>query len=70
MAEIKITHTIVIPWPVSSGIHTWCGHRSDDEKVCNDYFASSPEAVTCPHCAKAMRAAKKNLDEWIPGLTL
>jgi len=68
--ECKTTHTIVIPWPISNGLHTWCGRRFDDERICNDHIASSPEAVTCSHCADAMRHALKNLAEWVPGLTL
>lgn len=68
--ERKIIHAIVIPWPISNGLHTWCGRRYDDKRVRNDLIASAPEAVTCQHCADAMRHALKNLADWVPRLTL
>lgn len=68
--NLVITHATVIPWPISTGLHTWCGYPYTDERVKNDFIASAPEAVTCPHCAKAMRDALANLTQWVPRLTL
>lgn len=63
MAE-AVTHTIVTPWPMEN-LHTWCGRPIAEV---GGYAAFAPDAVTCPRCACAMRAALRTLTEWVPGL--
>lgn len=62
------THAIIMPWPLSTGLHTWCGYHFDDERVSSDYMASEPEAVTCLECHRSMRDALVTLQEWVPRL--
>lgn len=64
----KIIHALLLPWSLSKGIHTWCGHRFDDPEVTNDSVASAPEAINCPRCIESMKKAKENLDFWVPRL--
>jgi hypothetical protein len=68
-ADRKPVHALVIPWPASK-LQTWCGHSIREEPVSGHDMATSPGAVTCPHCARAMRDALKNLADWVPGLTI
>ena len=63
-------HAIVLPWPVSSGLHTWCGYRIDSEMVQDEFIATGPEEVTCQQCAVAMKSALDNLTTWVPKLTI
>jgi len=62
------THALVVPWPVTQGLVTWCGHSHTDKDLAGDFVASSPDAVTCQRCKVAMRHALKNLEEWVPRL--
>jgi len=64
----KKTHALVIPWPVSQGLHTWCGYRWDAPEVSGDDVAGDPSAVTCEGCKRAMRDALNNLMRWVPNM--
>ncbi len=64
----KMVHAIIVPWPISQGLHTWCGYRFDNPEVSGDGVASCPPAVTCKMCIEAMRDAYVNLSKWVPGL--
>jgi len=66
--KIDISHAVVMPWPASN-LYTWCGHSIDSEAIKDQFIASSPDAVTCPRCAEAMKDALKNLTVWVPKLT-
>jgi hypothetical protein len=65
---VLVSHAIVVPWPISTGLRTWCGYRVDDSRVAGDYIATTPEGVSCRRCAQAMRDALVNLEKWVPGL--
>jgi hypothetical protein len=61
------THAIIIPWPLSQGIRTWCGYDAQDERrIKDDMVASEPMQVDCERCRDAMRMAFANLSEWVP----
>lgn len=62
------THALLTPWPISSGLHTYCGIRADDERVRGHKVANSPELVDCERCRDAMRTAYDNLSRWVPKL--
>lgn len=62
------THALIVPWPISQGLHTWCGYRFDAPEVADEHVASAPEAVTCERCISAMSDALANLTEWVPKL--
>jgi len=66
----NVTHAMVIPWPVSQGLKTWCGYDFGSDEVKDDFLATSPEVVTCPRCAEAMRSALANLKQWVQDLNL
>jgi hypothetical protein len=68
MMTEKRTHAMVIPWPISQGLHTWCGYRFDAPEVSEENVASAPEAVTCDGCKRAMRTALDQLSQWVPRL--
>lgn len=65
---MKRAHALIIPWPVSQGLHLWCGYRADHPSVADESVASVPEAVTCKECIRAMRTARANLNNWVPQL--
>lgn len=65
----KRTHAMVIPWPISQGLHTWCGYKFDAPEVSKENVASMPEAVTCEECKRAMRDALALLAKWVPKLS-
>lgn len=62
------THAVIMPWPLGTGLHTWCGRHFDDELVSSDYMAFAPESVTCSICRKNMRDALRILEDWVPRL--
>lgn len=59
---------MIIPWPISQGLHTWCGYRFDAPEVSKENVAGDPSAVTCEKCIKAMRDALAQLSQWVPRL--
>jgi len=61
-----IHHAIIIPWPLSQGIRTWCGYDAGDKAIKEDYVATHPSKVDCEKCIRSMRAAHVNLSEWLP----
>lgn len=62
------SHAIIIPWPLSQGIRTWCGFDCQDDALKGDLVAMAPDKVDCEACIHSMRQALKNLDEWVPDL--
>ena len=64
----KRTHALLTPWPISQGLHTWCGYKHDDERVAGENVAAAPESVTCEECIRAMRLAWNTLGAWITRL--
>lgn len=69
-SETRRNHAVVLPWPVASGFHTWCGYHIDSEMVKDEFIATRPEHVTCQECAVAMKAAFDNLTTWVPKLMI
>ena len=61
-------HALIVPWPLSEGLHTWCGYKWDHPRVADGSIASAPEAVTCSGCIRAMQIALSSLECWVPKL--
>ena len=65
---VKRVHALVVPWPVSQGLRTWCGYSCVHPAVADEDVSSIPEGITCYECRRAMREALRNLNEWVPRL--
>ena len=65
-----VCHALVTPWPISSGLHTWCGCSLSAQQMPHDRIAGAPELVNCPKCIRAMKAALTTLHAWVPRLVL
>lgn len=61
------THALIVPWPLSAGLRTWCALDAAKAPK-EDCVTGSPEVVDCPRCIDAMRRAHANLSEWVPKL--
>ena len=62
----RITHALALPAKAST-MATYCGLLARDAKP-HEYLAAIPEVVDCPSCIRAMRRARKILEEWVPKL--
>lgn len=74
MSDQKV-HALIIPWPISEGLRTWCGRNwrggdLHDRDLETSVIATDPIGVTCPECARAMRIAATQLIQWVPRLTV
>lgn len=73
------THVQIVPWPLGREgvptLMTWCGLAVDEdsppERMEGQRIASSPHAVDCDQCIRAMRMAFGDLHRWLsaPGET-
>ncbi len=61
------THVLLTPWPISSGLFTYCGKPAAE--CGDDHVSNKPELIDCEGCKQAMRIAFENLEKWVPGLT-
>ena len=64
----RTAHSILVPWPISEGIRTWCGISATDVRVAEGDISNATERVTCAGCRNAMRQALDSLGRWVPWL--